>query len=339
MAMEQKQEVKRRFAQIKQKAISLGLTPREIARLKSLKELKPERSKIVSILLVFVVAVVAVITFSAFSLAAALKLGVLEYEGFVELWFDLRDLTMEEEPCIVDNPEYIQDIFRPPINCDLCKNVTEVGKVRNLSEEEFKKLYAYTSRPVVVQDGTKGWTAPQVFSFEFFQTIYSPDSEALHRVEKDCQFFPYQTEFSLLSEVFNMSSERANLSDGSSPWYIGWSNCESSAANALRKHYDKPYFIPSDSESSKTDWIFMGSPGYGAHMHVDAVGFPSWQAQVKGRKLWTIQPPPECYFECIDSIQIIVEPGEIIVLDTDRWYHSTLIVGDEMSIAIGSEYD
>ena len=48
------------------------------------------------------------------------------------------------------------------------------------------------------------------------------------------------------------------------------SNCDSSAANILRDHYERPYFLPADAESSKTDWIFMGSPGYGAHMHVGA---------------------------------------------------------------------
>ena len=46
------------------------------------------------------------------------------------------------------------------------------------------------------------------------------------------------------------------------------SNCDSSAANVLRKYYQKPYFLPDESESSKTDWIFMGCPGYGAHLHV-----------------------------------------------------------------------
>ena len=46
------------------------------------------------------------------------------------------------------------------------------------------------------------------------------------------------------------------------------SNCDSRAANILRQHYKRPYFLPVVSESSSTDWIFMGSPGYGAHMHV-----------------------------------------------------------------------
>ena len=49
------------------------------------------------------------------------------------------------------------------------------------------------------------------------------------------------------------------------------SNCDSAAANILRKHYNRPYFLPTVAESSKTDWIFMGVPGYGAHMHVSKI--------------------------------------------------------------------
>lgn len=49
------------------------------------------------------------------------------------------------------------------------------------------------------------------------------------------------------------------------------SNCDSSAANELRKHYRMPYFLPETSESSKTDWLFMGCPGYGAHLHVSTL--------------------------------------------------------------------
>ena len=46
------------------------------------------------------------------------------------------------------------------------------------------------------------------------------------------------------------------------------SNCDAATGNILRQHYQRPYFLPRSAESSKTDWIFMGSPGYGAHMHV-----------------------------------------------------------------------
>lgn len=36
----------------------------------------------------------------------------------------------------------------------------------------------------------------------------------------------------------------------------------------LRKHYQRPYFLPPDAEAKRLDWIFMGSKGYGAPMHV-----------------------------------------------------------------------
>ncbi|XP_070558073.1 uncharacterized protein [Ptychodera flava] len=335
-----KEEVTKRFKDIAQKAILLGLTSHEIATLNHLKELKisgnNKKSAGCQTILLLSIVTVALVTVSALTLAVVLKQEIVDYEKLVQIWFEQRELDIEEERCIVENPHYIQDIFRPPVDCGICRNVTTIVKVSDLAPTEFTERYAYSSVPVVITDGAQGWTAPKVFSFDFFKLIYSPDSE---RVEKDCQFFPYQTNFETLGEVFNMSEERASLSEEADPWYIGWSNCDPSAANALREHYRRPYFIPQESESSKTDWIFMGSPGYGAHMHIDAVGRSSWQAQVRGRKKWTLVPPPECYHECHGKLEVIVEPGEIIVVDTDRWYHSTLIVGDDLSIAIGSEYD
>ena len=46
------------------------------------------------------------------------------------------------------------------------------------------------------------------------------------------------------------------------------SNCDSEVRAELRRHYSKPYFIPSDSEHSEIDWIFMGGVGPGANIHV-----------------------------------------------------------------------
>ena len=41
------------------------------------------------------------------------------------------------------------------------------------------------------------------------------------------------------------------------------------------------------------------------------MGTVSWQAQIKGTKKWTLQAPPECYGQCIEQMEIIVEPGQI----------------------------
>jgi hypothetical protein len=246
------------------------------------------------------------------------------------------DLTQTE--CIFENFEFIADMFRPFVDCSVC-NITGIDRVSNISQKEFLEKYAYSGRPVVITDGAKGWPAADVFSFEFFKELYGPDSPNLDPYgDRDCQFFPYQTNFESLNEVFDMSEERQNGVVGK-PWYIGWSNCDSSATNVLRRYYNKPYFLTATMEASKTDWIFMGSPGYGAHLHIDAVDKTSWQAQIKGRKEWTLEPPPECYFKCPSIHTTILETGDILVVDTMKWFHKTRIVGDEMSITIGSEFD
>lgn len=166
------------------------------------------------------------------------------------------------------------------------------------------------------------------------------------------------------------------------------SNCDEEIGSLLRQHYQRPYFLPATAETEKTDWIFMGSHGYGAPMHVggnacvsrvssfiddafvlfspfcqvDDVEHPSWQAQIKGEKLWILDPPRECHYAC-NRLEVVVHPGEIsktfpfrrsstssfnsrsisssrtVVLDTNRWYHQTVIVSEEMSITIGAEYD
>jgi len=51
------------------------------------------------------------------------------------------------------------------------------------------------------------------------------------------------------------------------------SNCDSTVANILRSQYTRPAFLPETSESSAIDWIFMGSPGYGAPLHVRYTSF------------------------------------------------------------------
>ena len=46
------------------------------------------------------------------------------------------------------------------------------------------------------------------------------------------------------------------------------SNCHAETARELRKNYERPYFLPEGSESSRLDWIFMGWHGPGAFLHV-----------------------------------------------------------------------
>nr|CAH0111864.1 unnamed protein product [Daphnia galeata] len=240
----------------------------------------------------------------------------------------LADRDNHQKQCYIAMPVDNRNVFRPPVDCDFCRDLHRVDIVQHISPQEFESKYAYSGRPVIVKDGLVNWTATDVFNYEFFSDLYANSHS--HR----CQFFPYKTEFRSLNEALTMSERRKIKS----PWYFGWSNCDSETADVLRRHYSRPYFLPERSESSRTDWIFMGTAGLGAHMHVDHVSLPSWQAQIRGQKLWSLEPPPECYYQC-QAMEITVQPGDTIVLDTNIWYHKTNVVSEEISITIGSEYD
>jgi len=50
-----------------------------------------------------------------------------------------------------------------------------------------------------------------------------------------------------------------------------------------------------EAESSKTDWIFMGSPGFGARLHVSCV------------VLHTTSHDSKCYYICVTTKAISVQ--------------------------------
>ncbi|XP_039250641.1 bifunctional arginine demethylase and lysyl-hydroxylase JMJD6-like [Styela clava] len=327
------------FEALLKKAIDeLGISEETFSSLSSIKAIKNEgkswRQKHGGILVagfVFLALVLAP-TLLYQSASSGSKFASHIFNGY----FSIMGKEINEEMCVLPHTEWSQDPFRPPVNCTECANVSGIHKVTGLTHAEFLEKYAFSMQPVLIKDGQDGWTARNHFSFEFFRDVYKEGSKALEKVKNDCQFFPYQTEFADLGEMLNMTSARAEGKE--KPWYVGWSNCDGKAANILRKHYKFPYFLPPELDHSKTDWIFMGLPGYGANIHIDAVGTLSWQAQVKGVKKWILEAPPECAGICVSSMEIIVEPGDIIVLDTNKWFHGTLILGNETSIVIGSEY-
>ncbi|CAH3162777.1 unnamed protein product [Porites lobata] len=136
-----------------------------------------------------------------------------------------------------------------------------------------------------------------------------------------------------------LTTVRANQTAGLTNGKAAKSNCDPVIREKLRNYYSKPAFIPDDAETGDQDWIFMGGPGPGAPIHLDMVNRPSWQAQLSGQKIWTLVPPPECEHVC-RAMNVTINKGDIIVLDTNQWYHSTKIVPTgELSITIGAEYD
>ncbi|CAN7991987.1 unnamed protein product [Ixodes hexagonus] len=340
-----KHDYESKFAELHGRVVASGITAQQLCRLTSVKKLRGLHDKNASLVsgepflsgLLRKLVVPSVRRYLKLICALVVLVGLFRFwylglhrpDGWVTLF--VGKSKPELEPCVVAMPARVQSSLMPPVDCAMCRGLKSIERKTSLSQWDFELNYAYTGVPVVIADGASNWTALRSFSLEFFKNVYASASAKTSR--SYCQFFPYKTEFRSLPEVFNMSAHRSRQ-----PWYIGWSNCDAGVADVLRRHYASPYFLPQHSEGSTLDWVFMGSPGYGAHLHIDHVGKPSWQAQIRGHKQWILEPVPECYSEC-HRLETVVHPGEIFVVDSNLWYHKTLIVGDEVSIAIGSEYD
>ena len=281
-------------------------------------------------------------------------------------------VILDKEECVVTNPVPLRAMTLPPANCfSLCQGLEQLPVVENLTSDEFLTQYAYTGRPVLVRAATVNWTAKDHFSFDFFKRVFEPHAERLERWRnsgnldwdseskqddtdppisdedsKDldhCQFFPYKTEFENLWQFLNMSEARSRLDPSEKSYYVGWNNCFRPVIEQLRHHYSRPTFLPADSESSRVDWIFMGgstaATGGGAPVHIDNVDRPSWQAVVSGYKTWMLYPPAECEDVCPSELTVDMQQGDVLVVDTNLWYHGTKAKRGVVTIAIGSEYD
>ena len=211
------QRVREAFASIRRRAKALGIGDNVLTKSPSLKVLRSK--KFSSLVLFGIVLTVFAVLIGAGTILFRRK--VITHRMVYSFLADkVFDFDLEKESCFYPYPEIILDIFRPPVNCSICRDVHGVEKLSNLTQEEFSRKYAYTSRPVVITDGTKGWTAEKAFSFDYFKRVYDPNSPALDSQDSNCQFFPYKTNFRTLKEVFNMSEIDAKMKG--KPWYIGW---------------------------------------------------------------------------------------------------------------------
>ncbi|XP_017105256.2 uncharacterized protein [Drosophila bipectinata] len=243
---------------------------------------------------------------------------------------------MQGKNCVLALPRTLRYALRPPESCDFCAKIKNVPRLQNLSPQEFERKYAYNAAPVIVSDATQNWTAVRLFNYGYFHDVYAKAKQK--NQIRDCQFLPYKTGFQDIYEALDMPQGRVNLKPGEKPWYFGWSNCHAETAEEFRRHYGRPYFLPEKSENNAVDWFFIGTSGLGAQMHIDNVRLPSWQAQLAGSKRWLLVPPPECYLQC-KSFDVVVQQGDIIVLDTNKWYHQTFVQPGAISLTIGAEYD
>jgi len=242
--------------------------------------------------------------------------------------------------CILETPEsgYGVDFCRTPVSCEICRDVKAIDEIHvsQLTWQKFYKNYADKNRPLVIRNATLDWPAMSELRYSWIKDAYLSDPEILNYEDKECWYNNYKSKhLNSLRSVFRMSDEDVIDSN----WYVGWAVCQQPVAERLHELYYRPSFLHPESTPPTKPWIFIGSPGPGAHVHIDNVDMSSWQAQISGVKTWLLRPPPECWWQCHGDMFTTINPGDIIVVNTNMWFHSTKIEGPDLSLVITNEFD
>ncbi|XP_050587378.1 uncharacterized protein LOC126920691 isoform X3 [Bombus affinis] len=160
--------------------------------------------------------------------------------------------------------------------------------------------------------------------------------KSLASFKDECQFLHFKSNLTNLRDVFAMTEERAMQHNGKDPWYVGWKNCHLQILDIMKRYYNLPHFLPEDAEVPYSNYVFLGYEE-GAIMHLDYISRLMWQGQIIGNKTWSVAPTPECDTVCT-RFNFTVYAGDIVLLDTRIWYHSTYVKGGNFSLTVTSEY-
>jgi len=239
------------------------------------------------------------------------------------------------ERCIINDGTFAGGYCRAPKECT-CKDVTKIDEltVDEMTEELYTKKYAFTNRPVIIRNIATNWSAMNNVDYTWLKNQYTASPDILEEEAPNCFFRCYKTnEFKTLSDVFSMSQERFH-DVVNNPWYVGWSVCQDKVFDALTEQVTLPRFL-SRFDMIGNMWIFIGTPGYGAHLHLDDdLDTNTWQAQISGIKTWFLEPPPECAKVCTKSLQADMFPGDMIIVNTNFWMHKTHVLDHGISLVI-----
>lgn len=102
----------------------------------------------------------------------------------------------------------------------MCEGVTGALRFVNLSREDFVHHHAYSAKPIVVEGAALGWSAIDVFSYDYFKDLYQQIPGSLADDNIKGQFFSYSSNIMDLKDFFQLPTEQAEMK--TERWYIGW---------------------------------------------------------------------------------------------------------------------
>lgn len=243
--------------------------------------------------------------------------------------------------CLIKNPIYSEETELSENDCEICKKLKSLDRVKNISRDVIIEDYLKNEKPVIVEDGTVDWPEDKIMTIDKLSHIYKT-----HHVLKlfvGCQF-----KCSGLNRHGNHKIFLQQLSDKKiKKGYAHWENCFKESAKAFRQYYKRPYFLPELVEITDTNWVFISSDydmEEGESVEIPMESNAVLIMQVKGSMTIGLFPRSPCDEgkKCQDLTEVL-EEGEIMVVPlTDLLWsleYQTVPGKENVAIAIGMSYD
>ncbi|XP_075218014.1 uncharacterized protein LOC142322828 [Lycorma delicatula] len=227
-------------------------------------------------------------------------------------FWDWRSLFYES--CLMTNPFYNEYILTED-DCVSCEALEHVDRVNKVSYDYILDNYLNRDAPLIVTDAMEAWPVMNTddFYFDNITQLYLQDEKLIDTVpcilttnlrtgSSDLLAF--------LKRIHNPSVDK---------WFVHWQNCDIHAVKALRKFYQRPYFLSSSVSPAHFNWVLMSSDyNTNNYKKVELDSGLIMLAQLRGSTVFKLSPHNPCNVSCPELLGDLQE-GEILVFTNYLW--------------------
>ncbi|XP_046385673.1 uncharacterized protein LOC124155688 [Ischnura elegans] len=216
--------------------------------------------------------------------------------------------------CLVSNPFYGEYALTEE-DCVSCETLETVDRLGDVNYEQLLEGYLQRDAPLIVTDAMDSWPIMHTndFWFENITQLYLQD-EKLRDTVPCIMTTNIRTGSSdlhaFLKKIHNPKVDR---------WFVHWQNCDINAVKALRKFYQRPYFLASSVSPAHFNWVLMSSD-YNTknYKKIELDSGLIMLAQLRGSTSFRLTPHSPCNSTCSELVGDLME-GEMLVFTNFMW--------------------
>lgn len=222
--------------------------------------------------------------------------------------------SMFYNSCLISNPLY-KGYSLQKEDCVSCESLEKIERIGEVTFYHLVDDYLSRDTPVIVVDAMTYWPVMNTdhFYFENITQAYLKNEKLMDTVPCVLISNIRPGSSDLLAFLKRIQSPRADK------WFVHWQNCDINAVKALRKFYQRPYFLSSSVAPAHFNWVLMSSD-YNAKLYkkVELDTGLIMLAQLRGSTSFKLTAHSPCNSTC-SELSGDLQEGEMLVFTNFMW--------------------